>query len=398
MQLKISTARSKVVLMVQSSDHVTGLASLTLTITASKDGAAFASIAPTVTDLGSGWYKLALTTAHTDTLGDLALHITGAAADPTDVVWQVVTDLPGIAQTGDNYARIGAAGAGLTALGDTRIAHLDADVSSRSTFAGGAVASVTGAVGSVTADVGITQAGADKVWGTAARSLTTFGTLVADVTTAVWAAGTRTLTTFGTVAADVWAVATRVLTAGTNIALAKGTGVTGFNDPTSAATATAVRAELTTELGRIDVAISTRGTGTGTALDAAGVRSAVGLASANLDTQFAAIPAADAVAIAAQITTDHGAGSYIRNTEPDNSTITAINTKTTNLPTAPADETLVIAATNAIMTRLGVPVTSLSGDVAAVASTIGGVLNADVKKVNGVTVTGNGSPATPWGP
>lgn len=36
-------------------------------------------------------------------------------------------------QTGDSYARIGAAGAGLTALGDTRIAHLDADVSSRGT-------------------------------------------------------------------------------------------------------------------------------------------------------------------------------------------------------------------------------------------------------------------------
>ena len=36
-----------------------------------------------------------------------------------------------IAQTGDNYARIGAAGAGLTALGDTRIANLDATVSSR---------------------------------------------------------------------------------------------------------------------------------------------------------------------------------------------------------------------------------------------------------------------------
>lgn len=31
-------------------------------------------------------------------------------------------------------------------------------------------------------------------------------------------------------AADVWAVATRTLTAGTNIVLAKGTGVTGFND------------------------------------------------------------------------------------------------------------------------------------------------------------------------
>lgn len=49
----------------------------------------------------------------------------------------------------------------------------------------------------------------------------------------------------------VWGSATRVLTSGTNIALAKGSGVTGFTD-----------------------------------LDAAGVRTAVGLASANLDTQL----------------------------------------------------------------------------------------------------------------
>ncbi len=56
-------------------------------------------------------------------------------------------------------------------------------------------------------------------------------------------------------AADVWAVATRVLTAGTNIVLAKGVGVTGFND-----------------------------------LDAAGVRGAVGLAAANLDAQLGDIP------------------------------------------------------------------------------------------------------------
>lgn len=58
-------------------------------------------------------------------------------------------------------------------------------------------------------------------------------------------------------AAEIWAAGTRTLTAGTNIALAKGTGVTGFND-----------------------------------LDAAGVRDAVGLASANLDTQLAALPTA----------------------------------------------------------------------------------------------------------
>lgn len=34
-------------------------------------------------------------------------------------------------QTGDSFARIGVAGVGLTNLGDTRIAHLDADISSR---------------------------------------------------------------------------------------------------------------------------------------------------------------------------------------------------------------------------------------------------------------------------
>ncbi len=76
--------------MTDSTDRVSGKSGLTLTITASKDGAAFASITPTVTDLGSGWYNLAMTTSHTDTLGDLALHITGSGADPTDLLIQIV--------------------------------------------------------------------------------------------------------------------------------------------------------------------------------------------------------------------------------------------------------------------------------------------------------------------
>jgi len=46
----------------------------------------------------------------------------------------------------------------------------------------------------------------------------------------------------------VWATATRVLTAGTNIALAKGTGVTGFNDLSAAA----VNAEVDTALADYD--------------------------------------------------------------------------------------------------------------------------------------------------
>ena len=85
-QLKQSIAANIMVFMTDSTDHVTGKTGLTLAITASKDGAAFASITPTVNERGNGWYSLALTSSHTDTTGDLALHITSVGADPTDLL------------------------------------------------------------------------------------------------------------------------------------------------------------------------------------------------------------------------------------------------------------------------------------------------------------------------
>lgn len=187
----------------------------------------------------------------------------------------------GTAQTGDSYARIGAAGAGLTALGDTRIANLDATVSSRSTYAGGAVASVT-------ADVGITQVGADKVWGSAARTLTGFGTL----------------------AADVWASATRLLTGGTNIVLAKGTGITGFNDIAAGAAMTLTTGERTAVANEVEAQIIDD-------TDSEKVLTAITdkIAAVNPDLGGLTV-AAIATATAAQVTADHGAGSYARNTEP----------------------------------------------------------------------------------
>lgn len=111
------------------------------------------------------------------------------------------------------------------------------------------------------------QAAADKVWSTASRTLTAFGfsvtvgtnsdktgySLSAAGIQAIWDALTSALTTTGSIgkllvdninatissrsshsAADVWAVATRILTAGTNIVLAKGIEVTGFNDLSAA--------------------------------------------------------------------------------------------------------------------------------------------------------------------
>jgi hypothetical protein len=88
------------------------------------------------------------------------------------------------AQTDD----IGVAGAGLTALGDTRLANLDATVSSRSSHS------------------------AADVWAVATRTLSSYGTLVADI----WSYTTRTLTSLSalvaSIAAAVWAYATRTLT------------------------------------------------------------------------------------------------------------------------------------------------------------------------------------------
>lgn len=81
-------------------------------------------------DLTSGVVKSSLVqilgTAITETAGQIA----AGFKKVFDVTTPVFT-AASVNQTGDNFARIGAAGAGLTALGDTRIANLDAAVSTR---------------------------------------------------------------------------------------------------------------------------------------------------------------------------------------------------------------------------------------------------------------------------
>jgi hypothetical protein len=88
--LKQSTARTVMVFMTDSVDHLTGKTGLTLTVTLSKNGAAFASISPNVTERGNGWYAIDLVSSNTDTLGDLAIRVTATGADPSDLLCQVV--------------------------------------------------------------------------------------------------------------------------------------------------------------------------------------------------------------------------------------------------------------------------------------------------------------------
>jgi hypothetical protein len=82
-------------------------------------------------------------------MGPLLLHATAAGGDPTDCLYPVVAFNPQAA------ANLGlsalptanpAAAGGLPVVGSAPLTNLDAAVSSRSTFAGGAVASVTAAV------------------------------------------------------------------------------------------------------------------------------------------------------------------------------------------------------------------------------------------------------------
>ena len=94
---------------------------------------------------------------------------------------------------------------------------------------------------------------ADAVWDEARTGHNTSGTFGETVTSLqARLPGSGTISSH--TAADVWTSGGRTLTAGTNIVLAKGTNITGFND-----------------------------------LDASGIRSAVGLGAANLDTQLTTI-------------------------------------------------------------------------------------------------------------
>lgn len=262
-------------------DGVTGKVDGDWTKRISKNGGAFAAMTVTITEMENGWYSFTLSTTHSDTLGilsmsfiatgvkrvnlqfrveanladDLSARIPAALsaggnmkADVLSLggVVQSLTDLKDFAddgydpatnkvqgvvlvdtltaytgntpQTGDNYARIGAGGAGLTALGDVRIANLDATVSSRAT-----PTNIT--AGTITTVTNLTNA-------------PTNGDLTATMKTSVQTAATASLAAFFTSSAqlvlDIWAATTRILTAGTNIVLAKGTGVTGFNDLSAA--------------------------------------------------------------------------------------------------------------------------------------------------------------------
>lgn len=167
---------------------------------------------------GNGFHTYAPAQAETN-YDHVAFTFIGTGAVPSTV--QIYTSFP---QTGDSFARIGApVGASISA----DVAGVQSDTNDIQTRLPASLVS-----GRIDASVGAVAADAITAASIAADAGTEIGTAV-------------------------WATTTRVLTAGTNIALAKGVGVTGFTD-----------------------------------IDAAGVRTAVGLAAANLDTQIGTLATA----------------------------------------------------------------------------------------------------------
>lgn len=169
--LKQSTQVTITILMVDSADHVTGKTGLAagLTITASKAGTYSSTpITPTVTELDAtnakGLYSLILTTGHTNTLGELLLHITASGADPADYWFQVSTYIPGEAATLQADQAVNAtkfAGQTITAAAGVT---LPSSVASPT--------NITAATGVV-----LSAAGVQAIWDALTSALTTVGSI-----------------------------------------------------------------------------------------------------------------------------------------------------------------------------------------------------------------------------
>lgn len=157
----------------------------------------------------------------------------------------------------------------------------------------------------------------------------------------------------------VWGAAARTLTAGTNIALAKGTGVTGFND-----------------------------------LSATDVRTAVGLASANLDTQLADIPTVAEFNARSLPSADYTVVSDLP-VAPDNASITAILEDTGTTIPATLAALPVAAKKNTALANFGFVMTDSTNHELATGQTVtctrsvdGGAFGAGT--LANVTEIGNG--------
>lgn len=325
-QIKQSTTAYELLfLMLDSTDHVTGKTGLSPTVTIRKAAGSFASPAGAVTEIANGWYKVAGNATDTGTLGPLLLHATGTGADPVDDRYEIVafdpqdavrlgiTALPnaaaeasgGIVTRGTGTGQISVAGGRANA----DVTYWNAAAIATPDTAGYPKVTVKSGAGTGELDVtsGVVKSNLSAILGTALTQTYSIATAFKnffDVLTARLTCGSYDLdgdlwTRVGspattTISADIQALKTVAddvpTTAEFNARTILSAEYSTAADLTAAkAVVDAVQAKTDqitfTVANRVD---STTQSGLST-LTAADVRTAVGLASANLDTQLTAI-------------------------------------------------------------------------------------------------------------
>jgi hypothetical protein len=217
----------------------------------------------------------------------------------------------------------------LWVLGRAGVENLDSSVSSRSTLT---AAQVNAEADTALADVGLTSTVTGRIDAAISSRLSPSGTL-AVVTTLTNAPASVTP---AQIRAEMDANSTKL--ANLDATVSSRLATSGYTAPSAAPTAaqnaTAVRTELGTELGRIDAAISSRLSPSGT------------LATVTTLTNAPSVPSASAIAsqVRSELSTELARVDVATSTRlagsaysaPANSDITAIKAKTDNLPASPA--------------------------------------------------------------
>lgn len=220
--MKKNVAGQKIgVQMVSATDGSAFTGTVTVYITGDAGTQAIGSVSSgACTHEGNGYHTYAPSQAESN-YDLIAFTFTGSGAVPVTI--QVYTTFP---QTGDAYVVLGApAGASVSAdvaAVKAQTAAIETDTQDLQTRFATAQADLDILTGTDGAILATTQANYAP-----AKAGDEMDLVNAPNATAVTAIQSG-LSTHS--AADVWSVGTRVLTAGTNIVLAKGTGITGFND------------------------------------------------------------------------------------------------------------------------------------------------------------------------
>jgi hypothetical protein len=323
------------------------------------------------------------------------------------------------------------------AAGGLFIAGANAATSVTTALTANITGNLSGSVGSVSADVGITQGGADKVWASATRTLTAFSTalavsvwdvLEANIVTAssigiklkaftftiankvdasiqaagdfaqaaadkVWSSATRTLTAFSTaLAVAVWDVLASAVAVANSIGLQIKTNLDAAVSTrlaTSGYTTPPTVGAIADQVWDEAIADHLGAGSTGLALNSAGAAG---------DPWATAIPGAYGAGTAGKIVGDNVnatiASRMATYTQPP-------GFLAATFPSDPADQSLVIAATDTILARLPAALTgagNMKGDMLAIngnatAAAVLAILNGATVVYQG-TVTGAATPTT----